>query len=115
MEIQLGVLENTVLRKTFDAQREAVDRGWRKPNSEELHDLWPSPNIIRVIRARRIGWAWNVACMEKEINIYKVLVGGSEVKRALGRPRHMWDNWRALCELVNIPSVSINFGEYYLY
>jgi hypothetical protein len=90
-------------------------QGWRKLNSEELHDLHSTPSIVWVIETRGIGWAWNVACMGKEINIYKVLVGGPEVKRALGRPRHMWDNWRALCELVNIPSVSINWGEFFLF
>jgi hypothetical protein len=51
--------------------------------------------------------------MGKEINTYKVLVGEPEVKRALGRPRRIWGNWQALCELVNIPFVSINFGEFF--
>jgi len=60
-----------------------------------------------------MGWAWNVACMGKEINVYKVLVGGTEVKRAFGRPRPMGDNWRAICELVSMPSVSVNIGEIY--
>lgn len=104
-----------MLRKTFGAQREAVVRDWRKPNSEELRELHPSLNIIRGINARRIGWASYVARMGKEINIYKVLVGGSEVKRTLGRPRHMWDNWRPLCLLVNIPSVSINFWDFFFF
>ena len=54
-----------------------------------------------------------MACVEKEIDIYKVVAGGPEVKRTLGRPRQMWDNWRAHCELVNIPSVSINFREFF--
>jgi hypothetical protein len=47
------------------------------------------------------------------INNYSVRVGQPEVKRTLGRPRHMWDNWQAVFELVNISPVSINFGEFF--
>jgi hypothetical protein len=58
-----------------------------KLNSEELHNLYSSPNIIRQIKSRRMRWAGHVACMGEETKVYKVLVGKPEVKRLLGRPR----------------------------
>jgi hypothetical protein len=58
-----------------------------KLNSEELHNLYSSPNIIRRIKSRRMRWAGHVACMGEEMKVYKVLVGKPEGKRLLGRPR----------------------------
>jgi hypothetical protein len=67
---------------------------WRKLHNEELRDLYSSPSIIRIIKSRRMRWAGHVARMEKR-NTYRLLVGQSEGKRPLGRPRHRWvDNIR---------------------
>jgi hypothetical protein len=62
------------------------DGSWRKPHNDELHSLYSSPNIVRVIKSRRMRWAGHVAHMG-EMSIYRVLVGRPEGKRLLGRPR----------------------------
>jgi len=59
-------------------------------HDEELNDLYSSPNIVRVIKSRRMRWAGHVACMGEERGVYRVLVGKLEGKRPLGRPRHRW-------------------------
>jgi hypothetical protein len=64
--------------------------GWRKPHNEELHNLYSSPSIIRIIKSRRMRWAGHVARMGEKMNVYRLLVGKPEGKRPLGRPRHMW-------------------------
>jgi len=63
---------------------------WRKLHNEELNVLYCSPNIVRVIKSRRMRWAGHVACMWERRGIYRVLVGKREGKRPLGRPRHRW-------------------------
>ena len=55
-------------------------------------DLYCSPNILRVITSRRMGWAGHVACMEEGRGVHRVLVGKPEGKRALGRPRRRWED-----------------------
>jgi hypothetical protein len=60
--------------------------------NDELHDLYSSPNIVRVIKSRRMRWAGHVARMEKGRVAYRVLVGRPEGKRPLGRPRHRWED-----------------------
>jgi hypothetical protein len=57
------VFENRVLRRTFGPRRDEVTGGWRKLHNEELHDLYSSPSIIRIIKARRMKWAGHVARM----------------------------------------------------
>jgi hypothetical protein len=64
---------------------------WRKLHNEELHNLYSSASIIRVIKSRRMRWAGHVARMEKR-NAYRILVGNPGVKRLLGRPRRRWVN-----------------------
>jgi hypothetical protein len=59
-------------------------------HNEELHILYSSPNIIRQIKSRRMRWVGHVACMGKDSNVYKVLMGKPEGKRPLGRPRRRW-------------------------
>jgi hypothetical protein len=59
---------------------------WRKPHNEDLHNLYSSPNIIRMIKSRRMRWAGHVAYMRAKRNAYRILVG----KRPLGRPRRRW-------------------------
>jgi len=59
-------------------------------HNEELNDLYSSPNIVRVIKSRRMRWAGHVARMGQERGLYRFLVGKSEGKRPLGRPRRRW-------------------------
>jgi len=59
-------------------------------HNDELNDLYYSPNIVRVIKSRRMRWAGHVACMDEERGVYRVLVGKLEGKRPLGRPKHRW-------------------------
>jgi hypothetical protein len=56
----------------------------------ELHNLYSSPNIIRTIKSKRMRWVGHVARMRATRNAYRILVGKSEGKRPLGRPRCMW-------------------------
>jgi hypothetical protein len=65
---------------------------WRKLHNEELHDLDSSPNSVRVIQSRRMGWTGHVARMGEERSVYRVLVGKPERKRPLGKPRRRWED-----------------------
>jgi hypothetical protein len=84
-------IENRMLRKIFGPKREE-DRSWRKLHNDELHDLYSSPNIVRVIKSRSMRWAGQVACMGKGRGAYRVLVGRPEGERRLGRPRRRWED-----------------------
>jgi hypothetical protein len=84
-EHRLRFFENRVLR-IFGPKRE-VERSWRKLHNDELHSLYSSPNIVRVINARRFRWAGHVARMGEGRGVYRVLVGSPEGKKPLGRPR----------------------------
>ena len=91
----LRVFENMVLRRIFGPRREEVTGEWRRLHSEEPNDLYFSPNIVRVIKSKRMRWAGHVAHMGEERGAYRVLVGKPEGKRQLGRPRRRWvDNIR---------------------
>jgi hypothetical protein len=70
--------------------RDEIIGGWRILHNEELHKLYSSPNIIRMM-SRRIRWAGHVACMGAKRNAYRVLVGKPEKKKPLGKPRHRWE------------------------
>ena len=65
---------------------------WRKLHNEELNDLYPSPNIVRLIKSRRMRWAGHVASMRERRGVYRVLVRKPERKRPLGRPRRRWED-----------------------
>jgi hypothetical protein len=65
---------------------------WRKLHNEELNDLYSSPNIVRVVKSRRMRWAGHVARMGEERGVHRVLVGKREGKRPLGRPRRRWED-----------------------
>jgi hypothetical protein len=82
----LRVFANSVLRKIFGPKREE-DGSWKKLHNDDLHSLYSSPNIVRVIKSRRMRWAVHVAGMGKGRGVYRVLVGRPEGKRPLGRPR----------------------------
>jgi hypothetical protein len=90
-ERRLRVFENRMLRRIFGPRRDEVTGEWRKLYNEELSHLYCSPNIVRVIKSRRIRWAGNVACMGQRRGVYRVLVGKPEGKRLLGRPRCKWE------------------------
>jgi hypothetical protein len=77
------------VRRIFGLRRDEVTGDWRKLHNEEHHNLYSSPNIIRMIKSRRIGWAGHVARMEETRNVYRIFVGQPEGKRPLGRPRRM--------------------------
>ena len=91
-EHRLRVLENKVLRKISGATKDEITVEWRELHIAELHALYSSPNIIRSLKSRRLRWARHVAHMEQSRNAYKVLVGKSEGKRPLGRPRRRWED-----------------------
>jgi hypothetical protein len=76
------VFENRVLRRIFGPKREE-DRLWRKLHNDELHSLYSSLNIVRVIKSRRMRWMGHVACMGEGRDAYRVLVGRPEGKRPL--------------------------------
>ena len=90
-----SVFENMVLRRIFGPRRDELTGDLRRWHDEELNDLYSSPNIVRVIKSRRMRWAGHVACMGEERAVYRVLVGKPEGRRPLGRPRRRWvDNIR---------------------
>jgi hypothetical protein len=94
-EHRLRVFENRVLRRIFGPKRDEVTGEWRKLHNEEFRDLYSSPSIIRIIKSRRMRWAEHVARIWEKMNAYRLLVGKSEGKRPLGRPRCRWvDNIR---------------------
>jgi hypothetical protein len=88
----LRVFENRVLRKIFGPKRDEVTGEWRKLHSEELHDVYSPPTIVRVIKSRKMRWAGYVAGIEKERGVYRVWVGKPEGKRPLGGPRRGWED-----------------------
>jgi hypothetical protein len=86
-EHRLRVFENRVLRIIFGPKRDEVKGEWRKLHSEELHNLYSSPDIIGQVKSRRMRWAGHVARMGEERKVYKILVGKPEGRKPLGRPR----------------------------
>jgi hypothetical protein len=88
-EHRLRVLENRMLR-IFGPKGDEVMGEWRKLHNEELHDLYSSPNIIRIIKSRRMRWAGRLARMGDKRNAYRLMVRKPEGRRPLGRPRHRW-------------------------
>jgi hypothetical protein len=72
--------------------RDDVTGSWRKLHNEELHGLYSSSGIAKVIKARRMRWAGHVACMGEVRCTYNILVGRPEGRRPLERPRHRWED-----------------------
>ena len=87
---KLRVFENMVLRGILGPRRDEVTGEWRRLHNEELNDLYSSPNIVRVIKSRRMRWSEHVARMGEERGVYRVLVGKLVGKRPAGRPRRRW-------------------------
>ena len=82
-EHRLRVFENRMLRKIFGPKRDGATGEWRKLHNEELNSLYSSPNIVRVIKSRKMRWARHVARMEEGRGVHKVLVGKPEGKRRI--------------------------------
>ena len=74
----------------FVPKRDEVTGMWRKLHNDELRDLYSLPNIVRVVKSRRMRWAGHVAHMGEGRGMHRVLVGKPEGKRPLGRPRRRW-------------------------
>ena len=85
-----------MLRRIIGSKWDEVTGEWRRLHNEERYALYSSPNIIRVIKSRRLRWAGRVASMGYNICVYRILVGKSEKTRLFGRPRHRWEGIRGV-------------------
>jgi len=82
------VFENRVLRRIFGPERDEVTGEWRKLHNEGLNDLYCSHYIVRMMKSRRMRWAWHVARTGERRGVHRVVVGTLRGKRPVGRPRH---------------------------
>jgi hypothetical protein len=92
LEIGLRVFRNRVLRRVFGPKRDELTGEWKKLHNEELSDLYFLPNIVRVVKSRRMRWAGHVARVGEGRGVYRVLVGKPERKRPSGGPRRKWED-----------------------
>jgi hypothetical protein len=83
----LGLFENRVLRRIFGPKGYEVKGGWRKLHNEQLHNLYSSPSIMRMIKSRRVRWTGHVARIGVRRNTYRILVRKPDGKRPLERRR----------------------------
>jgi len=83
-------MRDTTVRYIFGPRRVEVTGEYGRLHNEELNDLYCSPNIVRVIKSRRMRWVGHVARIGEERGVYRVFVGKPEGKRPLGRPRRRW-------------------------
>ena len=83
-ERKLRVFENMVLRRIFGPRGEEITGEWRRLHNDELNDSYSSPNIVRVIKSRKMRWTGHVARMGEESGVYRVLLGKPEGRRPLG-------------------------------
>jgi hypothetical protein len=86
---RLRVLENRVLKEVHGTKGDKISGKWRKLHNEALYHLYSIPNIIRVIN--RMGWSGHVARMGERC-VYRILVGKSDGKKPLGKPRRRWED-----------------------
>jgi hypothetical protein len=84
------VFENRVLRRISGPKRDEVTGGWRKLHNEELHNLYSSPSIIRIMKSMKMRRAGYIARIGEKRNAYMILVGNPEGKGPLERPRRRW-------------------------
>jgi hypothetical protein len=89
-EHRLKVFEYRVLRRVFGPKRDEVTGEWRELHNEELNDLFSLPNIVRMVKSRRMRWAGHVARMGEDRGVYRLLVGKPVGKMPLWRPRRRW-------------------------
>jgi len=91
-EHKLRVFENKVLRKIYVPKRDEMTGEWRRLHKEKLHGLYDSPDVVRIMKSRRLRWADHVARMGEKRRLYSILVGKPEGKRSLGRLRRRWED-----------------------
>ena len=89
-ECRLRVFENRILKRIFGPKREENGE-WRRLHSKELHSLYHSPNIDRVIRSRKVRWPGLLDRMEEGRSAFRILTGEPTRNKSLGRPRHIWE------------------------
>ena len=85
----MRVFENRVLRRIFEPNRNEVTGEWRKLHNDELNDLYFSLNIVRVIKSKKIRWAWHVSGKGR-VEVYTGFWWGNLRKKTLGKPRRRW-------------------------
>jgi hypothetical protein len=90
-EHRLRMYENRVLRRMFGPKREKVTEEGRRLHNVKFHDLFASPNVILMIKLRRMRWVGLAVCMAERTGAYRVLVVGPEGKRPHRRTRHRWE------------------------
>jgi hypothetical protein len=91
-EHRLRIFKNVVLRRVFGSERDEITGKWRRLINKELYSVFSSPNIIWVIKSRRLRWAGHVAHMGERRGAYRVLLGKPEGRRPLERPRCRWQD-----------------------
>jgi hypothetical protein len=92
--------DNRVLKSTFGLERYEVRVQWKNVHNKEIHDLYSSPGIIRMMKSRRMRWAGHVAQMRNERKVNRLFVRKPEGKRPLGRPRYR-----------KVDNIRMDFGE----
>jgi hypothetical protein len=90
--LTLRVFENRVLRRIFGPKKVEVTGEWRRLHNKELYAVYSSPNIIWVIKSRKLRWTGHVARMGERRGAYRALVGKPEGRRSLRRPRRRWED-----------------------
>ena len=91
-EQKLRVFENKVLRKIYGPKRDEMTGEWRRLHNEELHGLYDSPDVVRIMKSRRLRWSDHVARMREKRRLYSIVVRKPEGKRPLARPRRRWED-----------------------
>ena len=91
-ERRVRVFENGVLRRIFGPKRDEVTGEWSKLHNEELSDMYSPPNVVRVIKSRKMRWAGHLARIGERRGVYRILVGKPGGKGPIGRPRHRWED-----------------------
>jgi hypothetical protein len=81
-----------VLRRIFGLKGDEVTGERRRLHNEKLYDLYSSPDIIPVIKSKRLRWTEHVVCMGDGRGVYRILVGRPDGKNPLRRPRHRWED-----------------------
>jgi hypothetical protein len=104
-EHRLRVFENRVLRRIFGPKRDEVTGSWTKLHNEELHGLYSSPSIVRVIKSRRMRWVGHVVPMGDVKGAYNILVGRPGGRRPLERTRRRWE------DNIKMDLTEIGFGD----